>query len=582
MQRITLTLFVLVLSMAFTGFVIAQPTLIGEIEGVPDEDSYFGAYTTALDKGDVNGDGYTDLIVGARGHDLIRIFFGTDVGIDATADLTLIAPPEIRNMTAMYGRAVGVGDLNNDGYDDVVAGAGWTPSGGGSSAGNLYIYMGGAEMDTTYDLHIPCPHPFKTNAWFGYSVEVGYCNDDDYEDIYVSATRASIWGMEPYQFPGFGYADTSETYHGVIYFYAGAAEIDDVYDMNPIMGLSSSAQAGNRGMDLADVDGDGWEDLLLDGHGTNWNSDNPAEYVGKVSMYLGGANIDDAPDAILSKQGKTAALEFFGNTVSSAGDVNGDGNEDLIVGTHPDNNDQLGKVYLFYGPLRSLDADVILTAPGEAAPVVNVWGTYQLQELGDINNDGYGDFCVNGYSEGDGDGKAYIFLGNSDISETDYFTMAGETGQKAGFGTSALALGDITGDGIDDFLIAGPNYGAGAGTWHGKLYLYAGSEDIAVGMKSDIAPVIEKFSLSQNYPNPFNPVTNIQFSISKPGNVTLKIFNNLGQSVTTLVDQNMRAGEHQIKWDGRDSSGNKVSTGIYYYRIKTNSHELTKKMTLLK
>jgi flagellar hook assembly protein FlgD len=101
-------------------------------------------------------------------------------------------------------------------------------------------------------------------------------------------------------------------------------------------------------------------------------------------------------------------------------------------------------------------------------------------------------------------------------------------------------------------------------------------------MTVETDPVIEKFSLAQNYPNPFNPVTNIQFSISKPGNVTLKIFNNLGQSVTTLIDKNMRAGEHQIAWDGKDSSGNKVSTGIYYYRIKTDSHELTKKMALLK
>lgn len=90
------------------------------------------------------------------------------------------------------------------------------------------------------------------------------------------------------------------------------------------------------------------------------------------------------------------------------------------------------------------------------------------------------------------------------------------------------------------------------------------------------------YRLAGNYPNPFNPATTISFSLAQSGDVKLTVFNVLGQSVTTLVDGTMEAGEHNVVWNGTDANGNTVSSGVYLYRLEANDFSETKKMTLLK
>jgi hypothetical protein len=89
-------------------------------------------------------------------------------------------------------------------------------------------------------------------------------------------------------------------------------------------------------------------------------------------------------------------------------------------------------------------------------------------------------------------------------------------------------------------------------------------------------------SLAQNYPNPFNARTMISFNLSEPGNVELSVYNIVGQKVATLVNGEYNAGSYNIAWDGTDSSGKVVSSGIYYYRLAANGETETMKMTLLK
>jgi hypothetical protein len=89
-------------------------------------------------------------------------------------------------------------------------------------------------------------------------------------------------------------------------------------------------------------------------------------------------------------------------------------------------------------------------------------------------------------------------------------------------------------------------------------------------------------SLNQNYPNPFNPQTAISFSIPQPGLVRLTIYNILGSKVRTLVDSEVEAGEHVLIFDGVDDQGRPVAPGIYFYRLKTESDVLTRKMVLIK
>jgi hypothetical protein len=91
--------------------------------------------------------------------------------------------------------------------------------------------------------------------------------------------------------------------------------------------------------------------------------------------------------------------------------------------------------------------------------------------------------------------------------------------------------------------------------------------------------------LDQNYPNPFNPTTKIAFEIEEgaaPGRVTLAVYDVTGARVRTLVDQVVKPGLHSAVWDGRNSRGETVSSGVYFYRLATPSRALTRKMLLLK
>ena len=89
-------------------------------------------------------------------------------------------------------------------------------------------------------------------------------------------------------------------------------------------------------------------------------------------------------------------------------------------------------------------------------------------------------------------------------------------------------------------------------------------------------------SLDQNFPNPFNGETRIQYRLKESGRVVLEIRNSRGQLVRTLIDQWTSAGNHQLTWDGRNSSGQVVASGVYFYRLVTENAVITRKMLLIK
>jgi len=90
------------------------------------------------------------------------------------------------------------------------------------------------------------------------------------------------------------------------------------------------------------------------------------------------------------------------------------------------------------------------------------------------------------------------------------------------------------------------------------------------------------FLLGQNYPNPFNPETNISFALEEAGKVEIAIFNAKGQKVRTLVEGNYTAGEHIVNWNGRTDEQEDVPSGVYYYRMNSNTQYKHRKMILLK
>ncbi len=107
--------------------------------------------------------------------------------------------------------------------------------------------------------------------------------------------------------------------------------------------------------------------------------------------------------------------------------------------------------------------------------------------------------------------------------------------------------------------------------------------DGITGIKKNPTPTLSTFTLYQNYPNPFNPQTTISYQLPVNANVTINIYNMLGQEVRTLINENKSAGYHSVVWNGKDNSGQWVTSGIYFYQLKTGSDlSETKRMMLLK
>ena len=97
-----------------------------------------------------------------------------------------------------------------------------------------------------------------------------------------------------------------------------------------------------------------------------------------------------------------------------------------------------------------------------------------------------------------------------------------------------------------------------------------------------IQSIPNEFNLSQNYPNPFNPITTINYQIPLDQMVILKIYNLIGQEIITLVNEEQYAGNYNIIWNGKDKDNKQLSSGTYFYVLKTQNHSVAKKMLLLK
>ena len=105
----------------------------------------------------------------------------------------------------------------------------------------------------------------------------------------------------------------------------------------------------------------------------------------------------------------------------------------------------------------------------------------------------------------------------------------------------------------------------------------SGSSEIAL---SNPLPV--EYGLSQNHPNPFNPTTGIVFGTDRSGAVEVAVFDLMGRRVRTLVDGVLPAGEHRAIWNGDDDTGRAMASGVYVYRLNTGSHQLARRMVLVR
>ncbi len=138
-------------------------------------------------------------------------------------------------------------------------------------------------------------------------------------------------------------------------------------------------------------------------------------------------------------------------------------------------------------------------------------------------------------------------------------------------GAVSVFAADLDGDGKHDVLSASFR--------DDKIAWYKNDIDTAV---HGPATEIFEFVLRPNYPNPFNPETISRYQLARTAEVKLEIYNLVGQKVTTLVDKKLSSGAHSVTWHGLDALGHPLASGVYIYRLQTDSFVESKKMLLLR
>jgi hypothetical protein len=118
-------------------------------------------------------------------------------------------------------------------------------------------------------------------------------------------------------------------------------------------------------------------------------------------------------------------------------------------------------------------------------------------------------------------------------------------------------------------IVSGTAHEHEQGFWYLPWFFVTGAEDEV--------PLPRAYRLYQNYPNPFNPVTTIRFALVRPARVTVRIYDVMGRLVSTVVDEEMEAGEHSVPFEAEG-----LASGVYFYRLKAAEFEKTRKMVVLR
>jgi hypothetical protein len=324
--------------------------------------------TSVASAGDVNGDGFADVVIGARGETgqpdgAALVYLGGPNGLSTS--YTRLTSPD----TTGFGMSVAsAGDVNGDGYADVVVGAYWY--------GHAYVYLGGANGISTSPITL-----VGSGNQFGISVAgAGDVNGDGYADILVGANRDGP---------------------GVAYLFLGSANGPSASPLaitSPVPMQTFSINFGYSVSGAGDVNGDGLSDVVI-GSATFVNG-------GVALVYLGTAGGLASTPASLVANGPTL---YFGQSVAGAGDVNGDGYDDVVVANGV--NQVPGSLFLYLGSANGITTTQAFFA--------NVGGGYAnvVAGAGDMNGDGFADFLSGAeYGSNGNGGIATVFFGAATVT----------------------------------------------------------------------------------------------------------------------------------------------------------------------
>jgi len=476
--------------------------------------------TSVSGAGDINGDGFDDVIVGASSYDAGQsnegaafIFLGSATGIADGDPDTADTQIESNQANAFMGSSVaGIGDVNDDGYDDVIIGA-YLYDAGEEDEGAAFVFLGSAAGiadgdPSTADAQIESD---QVNANMGASVAgAGDVDDDGYADVIVGAYRYDTGlanlqctkcsgicpptftqqGFHPFECcegPGIGECLNE----GAAFVFLGSASgIASGGPADADTMLASDNETSWLGWSVAgagDVNGDGYDDVIAGAMA--WDVIRPPQIPhadrGSVFIFLGGpAGVaDGTPDTAATHLQGTKSRSLFGNSVAGAGDINGDGFDDMIVGAiqheiGPANLDE-GVVFLYLSSAAGIPDGSQNTADSriEANQIGAHLGS-SVAGAGDLNDDGYDDVIIgaNRYDAGEQDeGAAFVYFGSAagiPIGDPSTAAIQFESDQAgAWMGWSAAGAGDVNGDGVVDVIVGAPLFNAPSNA-EGAAFVY--------------------------------------------------------------------------------------------------------------
>ena len=412
-----------------------------------DNDEIFGYSMSGA--GDVNGDGYADVIIGSPGINVsyrgaASVFLGSPTGLPASAAWRVAAPILF---SEVYGHVVcTAGDVNGDGYSDVIVGDPKFNAGPILSpvvdAGRAFLYLGSPDGLSTTMLNTrdgPQDH-----ARFGWSVaSAGDVNGDGYGDVIIGAPLY----------------DAGQTDEGRAFLYLGAATGLAATATWTAESNQNNAQFGYCVSTAGDVNGHGYGDVII---GAPYY-DNGQTDEGRAYIFHGIATGLSAIAAATRESDQANA--HFGWSVNTAGDVNGDGYSDVIIGAPDHDNGQTneGRASVYMGSGGGLGATPWITESDQAGAQLGI----SVAGGGDVNGDGYGDVII-GVPLYDGaftnEGQVRIHAGwVNGVLDAPLWTATGGKANSS-FGASVAMAGDVDGNGRTDVIVGAPMYDVATAT----------------------------------------------------------------------------------------------------------------------